>query len=98
MANKKKDDGSVELRIQLYPERYKSHKKLLDVLEAYQKDTGFNMRDVLIMLLCNGMISEPERMKDHESGEKEAPQPLFPDEPMRTMGGTNEADFFSGSL
>lgn len=60
---KGKGDGVVALHMKFYPEKFESHRELIELLEQYQKVTGLGQRDAFAMMILNSMADKRKQKK-----------------------------------
>ncbi len=57
---KGKEDGVIDMHLKFYPEKYRSHRELIEKLRRYQKAMGLGKRDAFIMIMLHPEAYEQE--------------------------------------
>lgn len=100
---KGKKEGEVALHMKFYPEKFASHRELIELLKQYQKATGLGQRDAFAMMILNSAAGKGKRKKaENTRGQKNtiesgqtAPEDLFS---MLEAEENEFSDFFRGDV
>ena len=57
---KGKEDGVIDMHLKFYPEKFKSHRELIEKLRRYQNAMGLGKRDAFIMIMLHPEVHEQE--------------------------------------
>ena len=57
---KGKEDGVIDMHLKFYPEKFRSHRELIEKLRRYQNVMGLGMRDAFIMIMLHPEMREQE--------------------------------------